>query len=232
MNRLHSLLAYRPGVVLWLAVSALLVTSCLVDTDHRCGTHQVQQGDLCACESGFGLVGNQCVACAEHEVGTLTGCECAAGFGRADSSSPCAPTAALGQPCASDADCSDVTFQYCRLEGDSGYCTHADCESSADCVNDYSCNAAADRSFCERPPTGFGQACATSADCANFEASYCESLSSKVCLKAACKADPSSCPGDWACCDIALLGNSLCLPQSELEAGACPAGGHLIPRSQ
>jgi hypothetical protein len=49
-----------------------------------------------------------------------------------------------------------------------------------------------------------------------------------VCLKSDCKADPSVCPGDWACCDIALLGNSLCLPPAELSAGECPAGGHLI----
>lgn len=209
-------------------LSVNLLSSCLVDSDHRCGSHQVLQGELCACEPGFGLIGNQCLACGENEVGSLSGCDCAAGFGRSDPAQPCAPLGTLGQSCVSDADCGDPAFSYCAMEDQSGYCTRPDCSSSSDCSNDYSCNSRAARSFCERPPTGFGQSCQSSADCSGLEASYCEALSSHVCLKDGCKAEPGICPGDWACCDIALLGNSLCLPRSELEAGQCPAGGHLI----
>ena len=215
----------------WVGLACCAFSACLVNPSDRCGSHQVQQGDLCACETGFGLVGTHCVACAEHEVGSLTGCACAPGFGRADASQPCAAVETLGKACAQSADCTDATFNYCEPEGESGYCTRPDCTSSADCINDYSCNSRGVRHFCQRPPTGFGKSCQNDGDCSAFEASYCESLSSNVCLKSGCKADPSVCPGDWACCDIALLGNSLCLPQDQLESGACPAGGHLITGS-
>lgn len=212
----------------WLLIGSALLTSCLVDSADRCGTHQVQQAEICVCEPGFGLVGNECLACGENEVGALTGCECEPGFGRGGSTEPCMPVVSLGKACVNDAECTDATFDYCQTDGDAGYCTRPDCATSADCSNDYSCNRRGSRAFCERPPSGFGQSCHSSDDCSAFEASYCESLSSNVCLKDGCKADPSICPGDWSCCDIALLGNSLCLPSSELESGACPAGGKLI----
>ena len=212
-----------------LLLSASLLSSCLVDPDHRCGTHQVLQGDLCACEAGYGLTGNQCLACGENEIGSLDGCACAPGFGRTDATLPCTPTDALGQACSVDADCTDMLFSYCASADQNGYCTRPDCASSADCSNDYSCNQRGTRSFCQRPPSGFGMTCQTTADCAAFEASYCEALSSHSCLLSGCKVDPSTCPGDWACCDIALLGNSLCLPQDQLSGGRCPGGGTLVP---
>jgi hypothetical protein len=34
------------------------------------------------------------------------------------------------------------------------------------------------------------------------------------------------------CCDIGLLGQSLCLPPSELMDGNCPAGGTLVPTAE
>lgn len=213
----------------WLLLATPLLPACLVDPDQRCGTHQILQGAACACEAGYGLSGTQCVACAANEVGSLEGCECAAGYGRTDPALPCTPTAALGLACSADADCTDPLFGYCAAPDQGGYCTHADCASSADCSNDYSCNQRGTRSFCQRPPTGYGDACESSADCAGFEASYCESLSAHACLLSGCKSNPSICPGDWACCDIPLLGNSLCLPHSELSGGNCPGGGTLVP---
>ena len=210
-----------------LAATSALSSSCLVDADHRCGTHQVLQGDLCACETGYGLTGNQCLACGANEVGSLTGCDCAAGFTRGDAGQPCSASG-LGQACAQDTDCTDPSFSYCASAAQNGYCTRPDCTSSVDCTNDYSCNQRGARSFCQRPPTGFGTTCQSNADCAGFEASYCESLSSHSCLQNDCKSDPSVCPGDWGCCDIALLGQSLCLPAGELDGGQCPAGGTLI----
>ncbi|HEX2679105.1 MAG TPA: hypothetical protein VHM19_20790, partial [Polyangiales bacterium] len=108
------------------------------------------------------------------------------------------------------------------------------CKSSADCDTtvDYACNDRVSPSFCERPPRGLGTSCASDADCAGFTASYCEALSSHVCLVNECKADPDRCHGDWACCDIALLGGSICVPPSEVMNGMCPAGGTLIPRTK
>jgi hypothetical protein len=224
----HGAWARRHGFAGFLLTLALL-PSCLVDPERRCGAHPVLQGELCACETGYGLTGNQCLACGEHEVGSLSGCECAPGFGRTDPTLPCTATDALGQACSADSGCSDALFDYCASADQNGYCTRPDCQSSADCSNDYSCNTRGARSFCQRPPTGFGTACQSTADCAGFEASYCEALSSHSCLLNGCKADPSECPGDWSCCDIALLGQALCLPASELSNGQCPAGGTLIP---
>ncbi|MEO8906140.1 MAG: hypothetical protein ABI488_26520 [Polyangiaceae bacterium] len=186
------------------------------------------QDALCACETGYGLTGNECLACGDNEVGSLDGCDCAPGFGRTDATQPCTRSEA-GKPCSADGDCKDALFSYCASAKQDGYCTRPDCASSADCTNDYSCNARDAHSFCQRPPSGFGTTCHSSTDCAAFEASYCEVLSSHACLLSGCKADPSICPGDWACCNIPLLGNSLCLPQDQLSAGACPAGGTLVP---
>ena len=211
---------------------ALVQTGCLVDSENRCGTHQVLQNDLCICERGYGLFGNTCQACGANEVGSNDGCQCAAGFGRSNPTQPCAAAAALGQTCAADADCTDAAFPFCASSSDTRYCTLPDCTASTDCINNYSCNTRGPRTFCERPPTGVGQSCRTSADCAGLEASYCESTLSHACLKDACKSDPSICPGDWVCCDIALIGESLCLPPTQVLSGQCPGGGVLVAGAQ
>jgi len=78
LNRLGNLLRVALGVCL----AFVAVDGCLVDPDQRCGAHQVLQGELCACEAGYGLVDRECVICGENEQGSLEGCECAAGFMR------------------------------------------------------------------------------------------------------------------------------------------------------
>src|SRR5450432_2747696 len=93
--------AWRLGLAL-IALSSAALCSCLVNPNDRCGTHQVLQGDLCACEAGYGLTGNQCLLCGENEVGTLDGCVCAPGFGRSDPSLACAAVETLGQACTQD----------------------------------------------------------------------------------------------------------------------------------
>jgi len=223
MIKLRALLAVQS-----LVLFGLLQSGCLVDSAHRCGSHQVLQNDLCICDPGYGLFGTACQACGENEVGSNDGCQCAAGFGRSDATEPCAATASLGQSCSRDSDCADAVFAFCAPLLEGGYCTNPDCTSSMECKNGYSCNARGTRSFCERPPTGVGQSCETSDDCAGLEASYCESTLSHSCLKNACKADPAICPGDWVCCDIALIRESLCLPPSQVVGGQCPGGGTLI----
>ena len=82
----------------------------------------------------------------------------------------------------------------------------------------------------EHPPSGLGQACSLSDECAGNQASYCETVVAKSCVVNDCAPDPNRCYGDWLCCDIGLLGQSLCIPPSELEDGNCPAGGSLVPR--
>jgi hypothetical protein len=217
---------------------AWLVPACLVDLDDRCGSHQHydSQQALCVCDAEYALQGGACVACPEHEVGSPDGCVCEPGYARPEPEAACELSGGLGAECAEDADCGDQRYPHCQLpsEGSSGagYCTNADCSSSADCQGDYSCNDRQTPSFCERPPTGLGQACSSSDDCAGNEASYCETVSAKSCVVNDCAPDPSRCYGDWVCCDIGLLSQSLCIPPSELSDGQCPAGGTIVPREE
>lgn len=225
--------AFRSSA-LWLIVVGPSLLACLYDGGDRCGPHQEYDGDRCVCAAGYGLTGNQCIACGTHEVGSLAGCSCEPGFVRASANGPCEEQAGLGKSCQSDSDCTHPGYSYCRVEGGTGYCTVSNCKDSSACNTsiDYACNDRATPTFCERPPTGLGTACSDSSACAGFEASYCEALSEKVCLVNGCKEKPDKCHGDWVCCDIGVLRESLCIPPSSLEGGKCPVGGTLIPRGQ
>jgi hypothetical protein len=215
---------------------ALLAPGCLVDLDNRCGEHQRYDAELalCVCDGDYALVGNQCEACGKNETGSAEGCVCVEGFSRATPEAACAELAGLGQDCESDADCGDPDYSYCYVaDSDSpGYCTAPDCSTGADCPTDYGCNTRQAPAFCERPPQGLGQKCSSSDDCAGNVASYCETVQEHACVVNDCKPDPNKCHGDWVCCDIGLLSQSLCVPPTALEDGACPAGGTLIARPE
>jgi hypothetical protein len=215
-----------------LACTALL-SGCLVDPDRPCGDDQTPDAGSCQCEDGYGLVDNRCVACGEHEVGSAEGCGCEDGYVRPVADGACEKAEHLGAPCTSDAECVDPKYAHCQLDGDAGYCTRADCESSEDCevTLDWACNTHAAPSFCERPPSGIGKSCTSSDECEGFEASYCEALSAHACLVNECKDAPEICHGDWVCCDLAIISTSLCIPPGELVDGACPVGGTLIERA-
>lgn len=217
-------------VPIWLA---LLAPACLVDLDDRCGENQRYDAANanCVCDGAFELAGNACVPCAENEVGSSAGCVCADGFARATPDAACEPLAGLGQDCSSDTDCGDERYPHCQLESDAevGYCTGLDCSSAEDCPEDYGCNTRVAPSYCERPPAGLGRACSSSDECSET-APYCETVAAKSCVVNDCAPDPNRCHGDWVCCDIDLLSQSLCIPPGELEEGACPAGGTLVPR--
>jgi hypothetical protein len=216
-----------------LALLALL-SACYVDPDQRCGDHQEYDGMRCICADGYGLVGTECLKCGKHEEGSLSGCACSEGYLRLTAEGPCEEAGGLGTECAKDADCLDARYPHCRAADDGGYCTKLDCETSDDCDTsvDYACNTREDPSFCERPPAGLGTMCTDTADCDGFAADFCESIVSKVCLPGGCKENAEQCHGDWVCCDITVLGNSICIPPAELESGACPAGGTLIERAK
>jgi len=206
---------------------------CLYDSNDRCGDDQRLEGKECVCEDGFGRSGNGCVACGENEVGNPTGpCLCKNGLIRLVDGGECVEAA--GAACTVDADCPEGDFGDCHIEDDpaDGYCTLLDCTPEHDdCPGDFACNDRDAVPFCERPPTGLGHGCTKQSDCEGFEADYCETLSEKVCLVAGCAQDPSICHGDWVCCDIGLIGNSLCIPPNELDGdGNCPVGGTLVPR--
>jgi hypothetical protein len=77
---------------------------------------------------------------------------------------------------------------------------------------------------------GLGRACSSASDCAATEATYCEAFRTRTCQVQGCQELLGRCPGDFACCDFAILGTSLCVASDALEAGQCPAPGQLVPR--
>jgi hypothetical protein len=185
---------------------AILAPACLVDLDHRCGANQHYDAEqaYCACDEGYALTGTSCVPCGEHEVGSSDGCICSEGYGR---ETP-------------DAKCTEL--------GD----VERNCETAADCPVNYGCDKSKSPGTCVAPPDGLGLPCTSSDDCESHTASYCETVVAHSCVVNDCAPDPSKCHGDWVCCDIALLTQSLCVPPDELENGNCPAGGTLVPRKE
>jgi hypothetical protein len=211
-----------------IALIPAMVSGCLYDSATRCDSHQSVEDDVCVCDEGFALVDGFCVACGVNEVASSEGCECEPGFARADSDDECAPLSGIGEECEEDLDCTNPEFALCERTGSTNYCTSA-CVSSEQCPGEFSCRPTAMGGFCERPPTGLGTACMDD-ECDGFEASYCETVVSQSCVVNDCKVDPERCHGDWVCCDIGLLSESLCIPPGDLEDGKCPAGGTLIAR--
>lgn len=219
-----------------LAAFVVASPACLVDSDNRCGENQKydEPNARCICASGYSLDSGRCVACGLNEVTLGGSCECAEGFTRKAPDAACEENAALGQSCEADEECTSPEYPYCRRDdrANPGYCTSTDCDSGSSCLANYACNTREVTSFCEHPPEGIGTGCADDKDCSGFTASYCEAIVSKTCVVNDCAPDPNKCHGDWVCCDIGLLGQSLCIPPSELDAGKCPAGGTLVPRGK
>jgi hypothetical protein len=75
-----------------------------------------------------------------------------------------------------------------------------------------------------------GQACASDADCAQYDARHCEIYLLKTCLVKDCAAEAVSCYAGSVCCDYsrAFLPLSVCLQVENLENGACPVGGAIV----
>jgi hypothetical protein len=91
-----------------------------------------------------------------------------------------------------------------------------------DTDSDVSADAGADAGF-----TGMMEPCATQADCAEYEATYCltQMPDSNVCLIPDCSADPDDCPSPYLCCDLLPeletsfdLPGSLCMPPEYWDA--------------
>ncbi len=98
------------------------------------------------------------------------------------------------------------------------------CVATTDCESGDYCDLGAATPVCRPLPTGQGTACSRSADCAGFEASYCETMVSETCLVRDCTPALNNCSDDYRCCDLAPLGMpALCLPRRLLGTGAtCP----------
>jgi hypothetical protein len=209
------------GTYLLPALVALLF-ACTYDPDDRCGPHQVLSSDplRCQCEEGFALTASGCVACGVHEVPGEGGCVCESGYERAADATTCEPLPmSLGRDCDEKAPCRDEPYDFCDV-GDSGqgYCTSRGCATSSDCSGGYGCDTSVTPSICRRPPLGLGKSCSSAADCADGEATFCDTFESHQCLVQDCTLAPDSCFVGWECKDLTSLGLAitLCVPEGSL----------------
>lgn len=203
-----------------LALCAPLLSGCLADAG-KCGRHQEHNAfGNCACVEGYRLDERlRCVRCGQNEVSAGERCDCAAGFGRTREGA-CEPLPeGLGAPCSSTLPCLDEAAPYCAMDGASGYCTVSGCQRSDECRGGYACDLTSQPSVCRAPPTGQGAACQGSEDCEGHEASFCETLSSNVCLVPDCEVGGDDCFEGWSCCDLREFG----LPTLCVTEGSCPA---------
>lgn len=226
------------GVRRWLGLvgggCAAINGGCILD-HNRCDAHQVElHGAYAVCVCAEGAVANAngvgCTPCAENEVVQNGACACAPGSAKATPDAGCTKSE-LGAACNAAQPCSSA-YPYCVSTGTAdGYCSLQNCTSNADCPVGFSCEKAAGTRYCHRPPTGLGAACGASADCAAFDANYCETLQSHTCILQGCATGAVACPNEWACCDYsALLGSPLSIcsaPASQVD-GNCPQGGRRV----
>lgn len=215
-------LAARSACVSAFAAIACL-GACLYDPDDVCSPNQELKNGLCDCVEGAVPAADRdgCTLCGPDEVPAAGVCACRPGMTRTPEGD-CAPRpAGLGEPCdATSQPCTEADYDYCRpTEGTSGYCTSQGCATSDDCATDYACVEEGSVRFCKRPPTGVGLPCQSSADCAGYDASYCETFQSHMCLVSDCTVTPNNCHEGWECCDLTSLGlgELLCVPE-----GFCP----------
>ncbi|WP_437587478.1 hypothetical protein [Sorangium sp. So ce1000] len=174
----------------------------------RCGENEDVGASGCVCKAGYGRADatSPCAACGENEVTGATGaCECAAGFSRASAEAPCTATpAGLNAACdTATMPCSDATYNHCHaLSGTTGYCTRQGCSGAADCADGYMCDLTVAPSYCRRPPVGAGKTCASDADCAGTEATYCNIYETQKCQVQGCTLSPNNCFTGTVCCDL------------------------------
>lgn len=184
------------------SVSLLLLVgaSCAYDKDNRCGDDLVfdEENEVCVCPVGTLYSPTGCTACGEHEI--LQGAECVCEEGYAEGA---------------DGTCEEIPGG-AGGEGGEGNSTTGptpECTVNDDCEAGEICEAEA----CT-PVTGFGAACTEQDQCADFEASYCDTYQSK-CTISDCTVAPDSCPSAYDCCDLSLFGFAImCIPE-----GGCPA---------
>lgn len=166
----------------WLFSTLLFLTGCLVDTDHRCGDNQRLVDGLCLCADGYVLQAGRCVAESVREQ----------------------PDGGLGAACTPGSQaCSDPAFALCQVAPSGrSYCTATGCQSSAECGAGFVCDRSGSPSYCRRFYEGQKEKCASTADCARFDAKYCvEQLG--MCIVRDCLAD--GCDPDWTCFDLSQI---------------------------
>ena len=214
-------LRYR-GAAAFFALLGVLPSACVYDASDRCGPNQVMYKDLrCICDeqSAPNATNTGCEVCSGDEVPSATGCVCKPGYARPDAAGECelVPTG-LGAACDVTAPCCDAEFSHCEAGTDgSGYCTSTGCTSADECTGGYACDATVTPSVCRRPPVGLGTSCASAADCAGTEATYCDTFKTHSCQVEGCSLAPNDCFSGFECCDLSAFNvpQPLCVAQGE-----------------
>jgi hypothetical protein len=78
----------------------------------------------------------------------------------------------------------------------------------------------------EEAPSGLGMSCASAADCAGLDATFCDTFLAKICLVEGCEIGGDPCPVGYECQDLSALGaGNVCTPMAcDLAAEDCPSG--------
>jgi hypothetical protein len=226
LYRLLAVSAFGTCALMYATTS--LMPGCILD-DNRCDENQVAlEGDLTVCECAEGSIrdprGYGCIACGANEEVKENKCACKEGFARTTPEAACEESM-LGSDCDTDADCPSA-FPYCATDRSAGgYCTTLGCSDASGCAEGWACEQAQPMNYCSRAPSGQGLPCTTSADCANYEASYCEAVMSKTCLVSNCAIGEAVCFGAYTCCNISAIAESvpsLCVPPEGIVNDQCP----------
>lgn len=198
-------------------------SSCLYHSSDRCDPGQIYDADagLCECDNSMGLVTGEhgCVSCGDHQVVKADACVCEDNYELVGTE--CKPTK-RGLACMTDRDCNDAKYNTCHaLSSDGGYCTNTGCAVDTDCDGGYACDTSTAPSYCERPPTGDGQACLSNKDCEGTQATFCESFMTKVCYVQGCSLTTNDCFGGKECCDLTGPSGGVYKTQICVVAGSC-----------
>jgi hypothetical protein len=203
------------GLIWWSALLSVTVSACVYDAQERCGPHQTEiDKDRCICEMGYvpGTAG--CIPCGDHEQASNGACVCEKDYARPADGAACEPIpAALGAACDTETPCAAGPYSLCHTTDDAaGYCTNA-CRAADDCDGGYKCHDEGADSYCRRPPVGYGDSCQSDDDCAGGEATYCESLQSKLCLVPCAAGHTDVCFEGEVCCDFVVV-EPVCVPSN------------------
>ena len=200
-------------------------SSCLYHSSDRCDPGQIydDKAGLCECDNSIGQVTGEhgCVTCGDHQVVKADACVCDDNYELVGTACQLKPQA-LGIACTADKDCTDSKYDTCHIgTGSDGYCTNTGCKDDSGCDSGYACDISATPAYCARPPSGDGQACASNADCAGTDATFCENIMTKVCYVEGCSLTTNDCFIGKECCDLTGPSGGLYKKQICVKAGSC-----------
>ena len=206
---------------------SLALSACVYDGSQRCGPHQVLlTDDRCACDDGYVPGTSGCVPCGDDERESNGECVCVDGYARPAEGAACEVIPAeLGTACDTEsAPCAAGKYPVCHVtDGTQGYCTSV-CSSSTDCDGGYRCHLDDADSYCRRPPLGYGKSCTTDDECADGDATFCETLQSHLCLVPCAAGKTNVCFEGEVCCDFTVF-QPICVPQDSCASQS----GKVVP---